>query len=65
MSDPVTVSAIVMASISLAGSIFTPLVVGVVSFMNRITVSKCCCGGEIDLTKPPSPTSALVSNGTK
>lgn len=43
------VAAIVLSSLSLVGSIVSPLIVAIAYFINRIKVSDCC-GSHVELT---------------
>lgn len=45
------VAALVLSSISLAGSIIAPLITATALFINRITHSHCCIG-DVDLVEP-------------
>ena len=49
--DPVSITSIVLASVSLAASIITPIIVAGAHFINRVVQSDCCCGlGHVELT---------------
>lgn len=63
--DPVSISALVMACLSLAASVITPLVVASAEFIKRIKKSSCCGGSGIELADPtnmpPLQTQPLVN----
>jgi hypothetical protein len=50
--DPVTVSTLIIACLSLVASLVTPVVVAGAAFVGRIKHSTCCGGGSIDLADP-------------
>jgi hypothetical protein len=57
--DPVSVSALVLACLSLVASVITPVVVAGAAFISRIKHSECC-GGDIDLADP-TPNQPLIT----
>jgi hypothetical protein len=50
--DPVTLSTLIIACLSLVASLVTPVVVAGAAFVGRIKHSTCCGGGSIDLADP-------------
>ena len=46
--DPVSVSTLVIACLSLVASVITPIILATSHFIDRVNKSTCC-GGEVDL----------------
>jgi hypothetical protein len=60
--DPLSITAIVLASLSLASSVLGPLILASAYFINRIKKSDCL-GAHIELTEPNlNPPVNLESN---
>lgn len=55
------IASIVIASLALASSIITPLIIAGASFINRIRKSDCC-GGHVELDAQKTPTTNEIPN---
>ena len=57
------IASIVLASLSLAGSIISPLIISAGAFITRIKKSDCCFGGaHIEMDSPKNPPLNLDPN---
>ena len=53
--EPLTITSLVLASLSLVASVVSPIIIATGAFINRIKRSDCCLGGHIELESPKNP----------